>query len=274
MSTITEQVSAARSAGRPGRHRRAAVFVAATLVVASIGTAWAWTARDPEQTTRIQCPDDSIIAAVSGDPVADCADAMRGQGLEPPTMTAYVTENGGVVVVAEGETVAPGLKPAGDDFQQDIGVIELEAALSDVTTGLDGGCYTNDEAVTIVERELAHYGYDWTVETRDDPDGLTSCAWFYLEPERQAATVVGIDDVHRTGDEPWAIFGAQLHGALDATCLSLEEAADAVDGVAADVGIDPTGLRVTTTNDDTVSCTRATVTVGGVIFVDLRGPQS
>ena len=158
-AVISEETAIAQKSRGPKRRRRTAVLAATMLALASLGTAWALT-RQPEHTTRIQCPGNSIIAAVSGDPVADCADELRRQGIEPPEMAAYANENGGVVVVEADSEIPSTGQPLDPGFRQDTAIIELEAALQDVTTGLATRCYTSNEAIPIVERELIRLGLE------------------------------------------------------------------------------------------------------------------
>ncbi len=171
--------------------------------------------------------------------------------------------------------ISPQVGSRSSGFRQDTAIIELEAALADVTTGLTGTCHTSDEAVPIIERELARLGLDWTVTTRDDADGVGTCAFSFLEPDEAQVTVVAIEGLVGTGDEPWAILGVRLSDMLDNECLTLDEAATTASDIARLVGLDPDArqVEISTTVDNDAACTRATVTVGGTIFVDLRGPQ-
>lgn len=273
---IEEIIATAPESGtRSRRRRRAALLVAASLAVIGVGATWALS-RQAEQTTRIHCPGNAIVAAVSGDPIEDCANELRRQGTEPPEMAAYLNERGGVVVVALGSEIPPEWQALDGGFRQDTAVIELEAALADVTTGLEARCYTSTEAVPIVERELARLGLDWSVTTSAaKADGDTTCALAALEAEQAQVTVYPIDGVSGDGDEPWVALGTRLNQALSNECLSLDEAAATARGIALEVGLDPAAqqARITATADNNAACTRATVTVGGTVFVDLRGPN-
>ncbi len=257
---------------QPTHRRRTATLAVAGLAV--VGVAAVWALARPETSTRIQCPGNSIIAAVSGDPVLDCANEMRQQGHEPPTLAAYLNEHGGVVVVEAGSEVPSAWQPLAGDFRQDTAIIELEAALDDVGTGLRSRCHTSVEAVPVVERELARLGLQWTVNIRDDADGNTTCAFSFLEPEDQQVTIVAIEGLVGTGDEPWAVLGTRLNQVLGEECLTLDVAAIKAADLAVEARLDPDSqqVQISTTVDNGASCTRATVNVGGAVLVDLRGP--
>jgi len=258
---------------RETRARRRITFVAAVLLsLLGVGAAWAFT-RQPEQTTRILCPENLVIAAVSGDPVADCAGVLRDVGIEPPAMVAYTNEAGAVVVIEAGGEAPASWQPLTNAFRQDVSIIELEAALSDVTTGLDAGCYSTQEAIPLVEQTLDRFGFDWTVEVAREADGHSTCATSFLQPETSTVGLTAVEGSAPGDDQPWIALGIQLNEALKEECLDLDEAADLVEGLAQDLNMTEM-LSITQTTDEQANCTRGTVTVGGLVFVDLRGPAS
>ena len=262
------------TAGRSERtaRRRITAVAAVLLSLLTVGTAWALT-RQPEQTTRILCPEDLVTAAVSGDPVADCARVLSEAGFEPSTMAAYTNEAGAVVVIEVGADVPADLQPLEDDFRQDVSIIEFEAALNDVTTGLDADCYSTEEALPIVDRAIADFGFEWTVGVARTADGESTCAVSYLEPETSTVGLTAVAGSAPADDQPWIALGSQLTVALDEECLDLDRAASLVDDLAE--GLDMTEMMsISETEDDQAACTRATVTVGGMVFVDLRGPAA
>lgn len=262
------------SAGRSERRaRRRITAVAAVLVsLLTVGTAWALT-RQPQQTTRILCPEHLVIAAVSGDPVADCARALNKAGFQPPAMAAYTNEAGGVVVLEDGTDVPADLQPLGDEFRQDVSIIELEAALNDVTTGLEADCYSTDEAVPIIQRTIADFGFEWSVDVVRTADGESTCAISYLEPETSTVGLTAVEGSAPGDDQPWIALGSQLTAALEEECLDLAQAASLVNDLAEDLDMTEM-MSITETEDEQTACTRATVTVGGMVFVDLRGPAA
>lgn len=262
------------TAGRSeSRARRRITTVAAVLLsMLTVGTAWALT-RQPEQTTRILCPENLVTAAVSGDPIADCARVLREAGIEPSTMAAYTNEAGSVVVIEVGADVPSDLRPLENDFRQDVSIIEFEAALNDVTTGLDADCYSTEEALPIVDRTIADFGFEWTVNVAQAADGESTCAVSYLEPETSTVGLTAVSGSASGDDQPWIALGSQLTVALEEECLDLSHAASLVNDLAEDLDMTEM-MSVSETEDVQAACTRATVTVGGMVFVDLRGPAA
>lgn len=272
---------------RRPRRRRTALVAASLLIVASAGTALAVTNSRPEQTTRITCPGTVVIAAVSGDPVADCAADMDRMGIEHGPLAAYESEHGGVVVYEEGGEVAGSYQPLGDDFRQDVAILELEASLDDVSTGLYGECYSTSEAVPIVERELTRLGLGWTTTVGRYPDGServangeSDCATAILKPEDSRVMLVATTGVVPKPPKvnPWSAPADQLHERLNAECLTLDEAAAIAAELfgPADTEVNPepeiSALNITRSVDADADCTRVSITIAGEVGIDLRGP--
>ena len=273
IDAITSDRASHPQTRRETRARRRITYVAAALLsLLGVGTAWALT-RQPEQTTRILCPENLVTAAVSGDPVADCAQVLREAGIEPPAMVAYSNEGGAVTVIKAGAEVPAGLQPLGDDFRQDVSIIELEAALNDVTTGLDADCYSTDEAIPLVEQTIAEFGFEWTVDVVRDADGQKSCAVSFLQPETSTVSLTAVEGSAPGDDQPWIALSTQLTETLEGECLDLNQAARVVEDLAEDLDMTEM-MSITQTEDEQAACTRATVTVGGAVFVDLRGPTT
>jgi hypothetical protein len=262
------------TAGRSERRarRRMTAIAAVLLSMLTVGTAWALT-RQPEQTTRILCPENLVTAAVSGDPVADCARVLSEAGIEPPAMAAYTNDQGAVTVVEVGADVPTGLQPLEDDFRQDVSIIEFEAALNDVTTGLDADCYSTEEALPIIDRTIADFGFEWTVDLAQAADGESTCAVSFLQPETSTVGLTAVEGSAPGDDQPWIALGSQLTTALDEQCLDLSQAASLVNDLAENLDMTEM-MSISETEDEQAACTRATVTVGGMVFVDLRGPAA
>lgn len=253
--------------------RRHLTFVAVVLLsLLGVGAAWALT-RQPEQTTEILCPENLVTSAVSGDPVVDCARVLREVGIEPPEMMAYANDAGGVVVIEAGVEAPEGWQPLGDDFRQDLSIIELEAALNDVSTGLDADCYSTEEAVPLVEQMIDRFGFEWTVDVAREADGQSTCAISFLQPETFTVGLTAVEGSAPGDDQPWIALGNQLNEALEKECLDIDEAVDVVEGLVHELDMKEM-MSVTQTTDEQEECTRATVTVGGLVFVDLRGPAN
>lgn len=259
-----------RGSERRARHR-ITVLAAVLLSLLGVGAAWALS-QQPEQTTRIVCPGNDVIAAVSGDPVADCAEALRHLGIDPPEMEAFTNEAGAVIVQETGDDAAD-LQPLGEDFRQDTAIIELEASINDVTIGLEASCYTTEEAIPIVESAVNRVGLDWSIDVISEADGEARCAYGFPQPERSSVGLISIDAPLPSDEQPPDIeLGRQLHNALEAECLNLDEAAAVVERLANELDMEEMMSSITQTTDDQATCTRATVTAGGAVFVNLRGP--
>lgn len=277
------------------RRRRVVLLSAAGLAILAMAATWAFVIQ-PEETTEIQCAHSHIMPAVSGDPVADCAAELDRMGIDHGPLAAYVNRGGGVAVFEVGEDVPSWYQPLDEDFRQDVAIIELERALSDVTTGLESDCYSTDEAVPIVERELDRVGLEWAIGIGIDTDGSkriadgeSTCAYAIPTPEESQVTLISLDApdsdrVAEFGEEPWTVPSEQLHERLSDECLNLDEAAVIARGLfsqlaqewLANAGIEDEDesyvIPITRTVDTGAACTRATVTVGGTVFIDLRGP--
>jgi hypothetical protein len=276
-------------------NRRVVLLAAAGLAVLTTAAAWAYVTQ-PEQSTEIQCAHSLIMPAVSGDPVADCAAELDRLGIEHGALSAYVNKFGGVGVYEIGTDVPPSYQPLDEDFRQDVAIIDLERALSDVTTGLEADCYSTDEAVPIIERELDRVGIEWAIGIGLDTDGReriadgrSTCAYAIPTPEELQVTLISLDAPgsgvgEELGEPPWTAPSEQLHQRLADECLTLDEAAMIArelfsplaqewlaDGNIKDQD-ESYVIPITRTVDTGAACTRATVTVGGTVFIDLRGP--
>ncbi len=275
--------------------RRVVLLAAAGLAVLTTAAAWAYVTQ-PEQSTTIQCPRAHIMPAVSGDPVADCAAELDRMGIEHGPLAAYVNRFGGVAVYEIGEDVPAVYRPLDEGFRQDVAIIELERALSDVTIGLEADCYSTDEAVPIIERELDRIGIEWVIGIGLDAngreriaDGESSCAYAIPTPEESQVTLFSLDApdsvvLAERGEPPWTAPSEQLHQRLADECLTLDEAAAIAEELfsplaqewLADAGTEDQSessvIPITKNVDAGAACTRATVTAGGTVFIDLRGP--
>lgn len=228
-----------------------------------------------------------IVNAVTGDPVADCQLAWRETyESEPPAMTAYDNGNGGVHVLIDGWSVPDGYVALEPGPHQDAVVIELEAALADAGEGLTSNCFDEEGARSVAQRELDRLGLtDWTITVDENrpPTGAASCAYAAVHPEQQEVQLIGMGPAPAEAD-PYTVFGRELADRLSSECLGLDAAADVARDLAADTDVsaltdveftEEAGLlRIRTVEDSSATCTRADVSVGGAVFVTLRGPAS
>ena len=284
MTTITPTPQ--QASGRWSLRRRAILIGVAALLS---GAAAGWAIFGNVSTfTELQCPENSIIDAVSGDPVQDCANQWRFEhGAEPPAMSAYDNGTGGVVVLIDGDPVPEGYTPLESDVVQDTARIELEASLGDVATGLESGCYDEATAHDIARRELDRLGLDaWRITTDETrrPDGSTLCAYFLVFPDDTQVQLIGLGGDAGIAD-PFGPFATSLHDTMGSSCLDLAEAADVVRSLAANSAVEIGGqvvdfseeagvLTVHIIEDAGATCTRVNVNIGGRVEVTLRGPKA
>lgn len=292
MATINETAppSDSPSAPRPVNRRaprRWLIPAAAALVLSTTAAAWAL-ARTSADSTTLECPGNSIIDAVTGDPVTDCSNEWRrSMGTEPPAMVAYDNGNGGVTVLLAND-------PAPDRYTelepgpfQRTEFIQLEAALDDAGRGLSSGCYDDDTGREIARRELDRLGLmTWTI-TIDDlrpPDGQSRCAYHVVDPLTQQVQLIGVEG-STFGSNPYEPYAAALADQLEATCMTVDAASSLARSLAAETAIVIDGTRIDFTEqagalvvhqleDPSADCTSSVVNVGGRVEVTLRGPAS
>ena len=272
----------------PERHRRLRrrVVLPAVALIALTATAAAWAlTRQPEQTTEIACNGEVIIPARSGDPVADCAAELARVGITHGELKAYTNQFGGVAIYDSDQGVPTGAQLLEDGFRQDTASIEFKASLNDVVTGLESSCYSTDAARPIVEREMAAVDLDWDITIGTDngepriADGATTCAYAIVQPEDEAVMLISLDSsaiVGGSGNEPpWTAFSERLVQQLEAECLTLPAAMQLAEDVFQEaVEADERNVaQVMGTVDNDATCSRVDITVGGSIFVDVRGPE-
>jgi len=271
----------------PRVKRRWAIPLAAAVVLTTAASAWAITQYSSDS-TAVQCPGNSIIDAVTGDPVADCTNHWRRfNDTDPPAMIAYDNGNGSITVLDAGDPLPDGYMALELGPAQNTTLIELEAALDDTGEGLSAACYNDSDGHHIARSELDRLGLaSWNVTTETAADGRVTCAYFYLDPAQQDVVLIALETEMTTGqDDPYVRFGQQLTNKLEADCLDIAQAADLTRSLAAgtDVVIDGSTIDFTeqagvliihSIDDPTASCTRSDVNVGGALEVTLRGPTN
>lgn len=259
--------------------RRTFVLAAAVALLSVAAVGWA-VFNSVQGSTSVGCHTGdgavSIVDAVTGDPVSDCAALWRQDtGTQPPPLVAYDNGDGGIEVVPEGSSIPRGWQPLEPGVTQDPRLIELEAALDDHIDGLPADCHPLDAARTIAEREVDRLGLDgWqVVAERGEADGAGTCTYFLLESERQTVVLIPLDGGAAPDDAPYSVLAGELGTALEQGCLSLPDAAAQARQIAADAGIGE-ALVVHEVTDDAATCARADVNVGGGVEVTIRGPQA
>lgn len=275
---ITAMTTYAQTAPARARVPRRTLVLAATLVTLGVaGLGWA-VLDSIGASTSVGCHTAdaavSVVDAVTGDPIADCAAVWRSDtGSEPPPLVAYDNGSGGIEVVAEGADVPAGWRELTPGVAQDPRLIELEAALDDHIDGLPADCHGLEAARTVADREVARLGLDgWrVVSERGEADGAQTCTSFFLEPGRRHVVLLPVEGLIGSDAAPYRVLASRLGDALGEECLAGADAAGLARRTAAEVGIRE-GLVVHEVIDDTSTCARADVNVAGAIEVTIRGP--
>lgn len=280
MSVIERESQHELDGSRPSKKR----WLLPGLAVAALATTAAGYAltRDVATTTEVACATATldaiaIVDAVSGDPVADCADLWRRQnGTEPPELVAYDNQRGGITVVPADAEVPADWTLLEQGVSQDARLIELDAALADYGDGLNARCYEPDGARPIVENAIDRLGLDdWAIRIDEDrAGGDGTCTTHVLDPEAQQVVIFPIVEMTSPPeDTPYRLLAASVQAQVDDECLTREEAVDTVSRIAAELGIDETAgeLVIHSVPDDSAACSRTDVNVGGRIEVTVRG---
>jgi hypothetical protein len=254
-------------ARRATRSRRPLVlaFAVAGVVVATAAT-WVILRSPARETTSIECVIggvDTIVPATSGDPAYDCAVVWRDDsGTEPPALVAYDNGNGGVTVIPRSEKPEAGWTqlPAG----QDVALIQLQESLDDYINGLTSSCLTAQEATALTKAKLARFGLaGWTVTVRNDGACTNTDL---VDPASKTVTLIATSAA--TGPETAYQKLADRLRPVTRQCESLPAAVASVRAAAGGVTYD---LR--TVKDASLKCASIYETVGGTIFVTVRGPS-
>lgn len=276
MATTTEQPELAAAPARSKRLKRLAAFAAGLGTVAVAGTAWA-VYSGTGSTAASGCyitPDSvTIIDAVTGDPVKDCAGAWeRETGAPPPPLAAYDNGTGGVAVVAAGTPVPGSWTRLEPGPAQDPAIIALESGLDDSIDGLRSDCHRLEAARAIADREIAAAGLvGWqTISERGEADGRSSCSYYIIEAQSQRVVLIPSDGlVTVDGDTPHARMAAALRDRLADGCLSSGEAAAATHEAADTAGVQGLVLHQLPSTD--ARCALVNMRVGGAVVVTVTG---
>jgi hypothetical protein len=290
---------AARS--RPASRRPLALVLA--LVVAAATAAGAWAVLHgsaAHETTSIQCSigsSDAVIPSTSGNPAHDCAvDYRREFGTAAPRLVAYDNGLGSVTVIPRSQQPQAGWKRLVSG--QDADLIQLQDSLDDYLNGLNSSCLGSAAATSLADSKLARFGFTgWTVSVRNEGSASTNLPTPAAKAGRKAApgvrasdtrTCVASDIVDPTtqsvtlipvavGTDPATMFErlAQQLRPTTHSCESLPAAVASVRAAASDLGLSESarGYDLNTVTDNTLRCASIYETVGGTIFITVRGPR-
>ena len=264
------------------RRRRRPLVLALAVVVAAATAAAAWAifGSSAQETTSIECViagTDTIIPASSGDPAADCAlQWQRDLGTTPPPLVAYDNGDGGVSVVPRGEKPPAGWKPLAG-HSQDVALIQLQESLDDYVGGLNASCLDGTAATALADAKLARFGFSgWTVTVRSASSGTgarTCVASDLVEPAKQTVTLIPTG-VPAGPETTFQQLADKLRPATK-RCESLPAAVASVRAAASDLGLSESArtYELDAVTDDSLRCASIYETVGGTIFVNVRGPS-
>jgi hypothetical protein len=252
-----------------GRRRRRLVLAVAIVALAAIATAATWVVLDTgpaRETTSVQCligGNDAIIPATTGDPAQDCAaDYKREFGTAAPALVAYDNGRGGVTVIPRSHKPEAGWKRLVSG--QDVDLIQLQDSLDDYVNGLNSRCLDTAAATALAKAKLAEFGFTgWTVGVRN----RGSCTnGDYVDPASETVTLIAGDVT--TGHETAVRKLADRLRPVTRECQSLPGAVASVRSAAEGLTYNLNAVQ-----DNSLRCAAIYETVGGTIFLTVRGPS-
>jgi hypothetical protein len=280
---------------QPATRRRRLMLAVAVLALVAIATAATWVvlSKGPaRETTSVECVIkgvDTIIPSTSGDPARDCTvEWQRELGSAPP-LVAYDNELGGVTVLPRSATPPAGWRTI---HSQDVALIELQDSLDDYVNGLNSSCLGNAAATNLTESKLARFGFTgWTVSSREasspgtappaqagtrtaptvKSDGSTCWNGDVVDPSTQSVTLIASSD--QNGGAPTSL--ADKLRPLTQSCESLPAAVASVRADANSLGLSESArtYELNAVTDNSLRCASIYETVGGTIFLTMRGPR-
>jgi hypothetical protein len=263
------------------RRRRRLVLALAVLALAAIATAATWVilAKAPaRETTSVQCligSSDAIVPSTSGDPARDCAvDYKREFGTVPPRLAAYDNGLGGVTVIPRSAKPRAGWKRLVSG--QDVELIQLQDSLDDYVNGLNSSCLDRTAATTLATARLGQFGFTgWTVDIRSagSTTGRTCVDTAVVDPASLTVTLIPTGVPSGLPETTFEKLAARLRP-LTHSCESLPVAVAAVRAAASGLELSASarGYDLNTVADNSLRCTSIYETVGGTIFLTVRGP--
>ena len=264
----------AQTAKATYRRRPLVLVVAIVVAAATAAAAWAIFGSSAQQTTSVECVisgTDTIIPASSGDPAADCAlQWQRDLGTTPPPLLAYDNGDGGVTVLPRSEKPPAGFERL-PGHSQDVALIQLQESLDDYVNGLNSTCLDGAAATALTHAKLTQFGLTgWTVTIRNDGACADSEV---VDPASRTVTLIGT--AVPTGPETTFRRLADKLRPLTKSCESLPAAVGSVRSAASDLGLSESArtYELNAVTDNSLRCSSIYETVGGTIFLTVRGPS-
>ena len=274
LSAAIKQLPHDRS--RRVRRRPLVIALAALVVFAATGAAWALTRGSARETTAVDCKiggGTTVIDATSGNPAADCAAIWPAP---VPKLQAYDNGIGGIAVIPASETAPAGWTAI---ESQDVALIVLQERLDDNIVGLDSACFGSARATTFAQQQLDRLGFvGWTIAVRSAAAGPADCYGGYADPTIKTVTLMAMGD--QSGAATWPPHKlADSLRPLTEECLSLPAMANEVVQRATGLGMSQTvenasNYQLKTVKDDTLRCATVTESVTGTAYVIVRGPAT
>lgn len=287
---------------RPATRRRL-VLAFVVLAVAATATAatWAIVGSSTRETTSVDCligNSDAVIPSTSGNPAHDCTvDYQREFGTAPPQLAAYDNGLGGVTVIPRSQKPQAGWKRLVSG--QDVDLIQLQDSLDDYVNGLNSSCLGSAAATSLAESKLAQFGFTgWTVALRsadssttnlptptakpgaptaaptESTTGTSTCvAGDIVDPSTQSVTLIPTS-VATGASTTFEKLAAKLQP-LTQSCESLPAAVESARADANSLGLSESarGYDLNAVTDKSLHCASIYETVGGTIFLTIRGPS-
>lgn len=261
-------------------HRRLLLAVAVVALVA-IATAATWVALrtgPARETTSVECVIngvDTIIPSTSGDPAQDCsAEWQRELGTAPP-LVAYDNTLGGVTVLPRAVKPPTGWKTL---RSQDVALIQLQNSLDDYVGGLYSSCLDARGATALTKQKLADFGFrDWSVtlsSSASQPAGVRTCIGAaYVDAANKTVHLGGFGVPSGPPDRPTQL--AEKLRPIAQRCESLPAAVSSVRHAASSLGLSASAntYELNAVRDNSMRCASIYETVGGTIFLTVRGPS-
>jgi hypothetical protein len=280
LAGVTDLPLGRQARQRPTMRRKLVLAVAVVAATATAATAWAvLRGSAAHETTSVECVIhgvDAVIPSTSGDPAHDCAvEWTRELGSAAPPLRAYDNGLGGVTVIPRSLQPQAGWKRLVSG--QDVDLIQLQDSLDDYVNGLNSSCFVSTAATTFTQARLAQFGFTgWTVAVRNSGSsaGTKACVGGALVDPTTESVTLSSSPAPTGTTTVFEKLAAKLQPVTQ-SCESLPAAVASVRATASSLGLSesPRGYDLNTVTDNSMRCASIYETVGGTIFLTVRGPR-
>ncbi|HEY5457085.1 MAG TPA: hypothetical protein VIJ96_16610 [Acidothermaceae bacterium] len=308
MPRIESGASIEPIAARRRRHVPLVVGAVATVLIGGTAAGWALAPSSSHNTVSIDCVitgTGTVIPSESGNAVSDCAAQWRSEtGRQAPPLAAYDNGHGGIAVAPADQTPAPAFTRIPAATSQNVAVIDLQESLDDYVQGLNSGCYDNRAATTMARHDLTALGLSgWTVvpatpgsvganpelpqpvaspftSTAATPAPSSSgstrqCVDTSILDSKAQTITLRYSEVPGNVGTPYQQLAVKLRK-IARSCQPLNATESQVRAATNSLALSEAAhdYKLTKVAQTDVSCTVIHETVGGMIFLTLRGPTS